>query len=97
MQIQKKYWTPELPFDLIRRLPKLRYRNNLLESVIHVTKYLLINIYLDKRNLYLIYGDIKPLTEIIPLETYIKFLPMIRKHHIMFLEQINSLTNQLLS
>jgi len=97
MQIQKKYWISELPFDLIRRLPKLWYRNNLLKSVIHVTKHLPINICLGERKLYLIHGGIKPLVKIIPLETYIKFLSTIRKYHIMFLKQINSPTNQLLS
>ncbi len=97
MQIQKKYWISELPFDLIRRLPKLWYRNNLLKSVIHVTKHLPINICLGERKLYLIHGGIKPLVKIIPLETYIKFLSTIRKYHIIFLKQINSPTNQLLS
>src|SRR5687767_2268440 len=90
LQLQMFYWTHNIPFDFIKCLPHLKFGNRLIESAIYINKDLPITWHLNETNSCQIQGGTRSLANIIPIRDYLKSLKTIRKHRIMFLEQIVS-------
>ena len=88
LQIQYKYWTPNAPLNFIKKLPRLKYGNNLIESTIHINRHLPIEMAVTHNFSSQISGGVYALVDVLPTPDYIKLLSTIRKHRIMFLEQI---------